>query len=66
MTRKRKHRLLVQQRLMGACLLLLCALLLWLVLTGTTAADRDGTAVVMLLPLAGYLLTTRKIVIMKG
>ena len=51
---------------MGACLLLLCGLLIWLTYTGTTTADNDGTAVVLLLPLALYLLTTQKIVIAKG
>lgn len=62
MTRK-KRRLYVQQKAMGACLLLLCGLLIWLACTGTTTADNDGTAVLLLFPLALYLLTTRKIVI---
>ena len=63
---RRKRRLYAQQKAMGACLLLLCGLLFGLACTGTTTADNDGTAVVLLLPLAVYLLTIKKIVIMKG
>ena len=54
---------LLEQRLMGLGLLACCGVQLWMCSTGTTMADRDGTAVVLLAPLALYMLFTKEIVI---
>ena len=58
-----KRRLRLEQRLMGLALLVICGFMLWLCSTGTTMEDRDGTAVVLLAPLALYMIFTKKIVI---
>ena len=53
----------IEQKLMGLALLVICAFVLWLCSTGTTPKDQDATAVVMLAPLALYMLFTKKIMI---
>ena len=66
MTKKQRRiyrRKMVMQKLMGLGLLACCGVLLWMCSTGTTMADRDGTAVVLLAPLALYMLFTKEIVI---
>lgn len=54
---------LLEQCLMGLALLACCGVLLWICSTGTTMADQDCTAVVLLAPLALYMLFTKEIVI---
>lgn len=39
---------LMEQKLMGLVLLVICAFVLWLCSTGTTPEDQDATAVVLL------------------
>ena len=48
---------------MGLGLLACCVLILWLCSTGTTPEDQDATALVLLLPLALYMLFAKEIVI---
>lgn len=54
---------LTEQRLMGLAIILCCVLMLWLCSTGTTPADRDGTAIVLLAPMGIWMLVTKQIVI---
>lgn len=62
MRRTDKRRLYIQQRAMGLGLLLVSGLLLRLAYTGTTATDRDATAVLLTIPLGLYLLFTKEII----
>ena len=55
------RRKMVEQKLMGLGLLVVCAFVLWLCSTGTTPEDQDATVVVLLAPL--YMLFTKEIVI---
>ena len=48
---------------MGLAMLIICAIVLWLCSTGTTPEDQDATAVVMLAPLALWLIFSKEIVI---
>ncbi len=61
--RRMRRKKLIEQRLMGLGLLACCALVLWLCHNGTTPADRDATVVLLLAPLALYLLFSKDIVI---
>lgn len=54
---------LMEQKLMGLVLLVICAFVLWLCSTGTTPEDQDATAVVLLAPLGLWMLFTKDIVI---
>ena len=54
---------LMEQKLMGLVLLVICAFVLWLCSTGTTPEDRDATAVVLLAPMGLWMLFTKEIVI---
>lgn len=66
MTRNQRRlyrRKMVEQKLMGLGLLVVCAFVLWLCSTGTTPEDQDATALVLLTPLALYMLFTKEIVI---
>lgn len=62
--RRMRRKKLIEQRLMGMGLLVCCVLAVWLCSTGTTMVDRDATGVVLLAPLALYMLFTKNIVIM--
>lgn len=53
----------MEQKLMGLGLLIICAFVLWLCYMGTTPEDQDATAVVMLAPLALWLIFSKEIVI---
>ncbi|NBH77067.1 hypothetical protein D3Z52_02480 [Clostridiaceae bacterium] len=57
------RRKMIEQKLMGLGLLACCVLILWLCSTGTTPEDQDATALVLLLPLALYMLFAKEIVI---
>ena len=57
------RRKMVEQKLMGLGLLVVCAFVLWLCSTGTTPEDQDATALVLLFPLSLYMLFTKEIVI---
>lgn len=59
-TRRKK---MMEQRLIGLGLLACCVLALWVCSKGTTPVDRDATAVVLLAPLALYMLFTKDLVI---
>ena len=66
MTRNQRRlyrRKMVEQKLMGLGLLVVCAFVLWLCSTGTTPEDQDATAVVLLAPLGLWMLFTKEIVI---
>lgn len=52
-----------EQKLMGLAMLIICAIVLWLCSIGTTPKDQDATAVVMLAPLALWLIFSKEIVI---
>lgn len=52
-----------EQKLMGLGLLVICGFVLWLCSTGTTPEDQDVTAVVLLAPLALWMIFTKEIVI---
>ena len=54
---------MVEQKLMGLGLLVVCAFVLWLCSTGTTPEDQDATVVVLLAPLGLWMLFTKEIVI---
>ena len=54
---------LLEQRLMGLGWMDCFGVLLWMCSSGSSMADRDGTAVVLLAPLALYMLFTKEIVI---
>ena len=62
-TREQIKRLRLEQRLMGLALLVICCIAVWLCSTGTTVQDKDATAVVLLAPLALYMIFTKEIVI---
>ena len=57
------RRKMVEQKLMGLGLLVVCAFVLWLCSTGTTPEDQDATVVVLLAPLGLWMLFTKEIVI---
>lgn len=61
--RRRYRRKMVEQRAMGLMMLACCVLVLWLCSMGTTPEDQDATAVVLLAPLALWMLFTKQIVI---
>lgn len=63
LTRQERRRIMRKQRWMGVLLLVISALCLWLCSTGTTMADRDATAVLLVLPLGLYLIFTKQICI---
>lgn len=52
-----------EQKLMGLAMLIICVIVLWLCSTGTMPEDQDATAVVMLAPLALWLIFSKEIVI---
>lgn len=52
-----------EQKLMGLAMLIICVIVLWLCSTGTMTEDQDATAVVMLAPLALWLIFSKEIVI---
>ena len=56
-----RSRQLLKQRLVGVGLLLICAVVILMALSGTTPADRDATPVLLIAPLGGYLIFTRHI-----
>jgi len=56
---------LMHQRLYGLLWLLLSALLLWLASTGKTIAEQDASIVLLTLPMALHLLTTKTILLME-
>lgn len=61
--RRRYRQKLREQKIMGLVLLACCVMVCILCSTGTTMADRDGTAVLLIAPLGLYLLFTKDIVI---
>lgn len=61
--RRMYRRKMIEQKLMALVMLACCAVALWLCSTGTTLEDQDATAIVMLAPLALYMLFTKKIMI---
>lgn len=63
MSKSQYKRKILEQRLYGIGIILLCALALWVASTGTSIEDRDCTAVLLILPLGIYSLFTRKVVI---
>ena len=62
-TREEKKRALRLQRRMGLALLVVCAVLLALAWTAPAFEDTDGTPVILLFPLALWLLLSREVVI---
>ena len=62
-SKKERRRLLRKQKLMGLAMLAICAVMLALCCTGITPEDRDATGVVMLAPLALWLIFSKKILI---
>lgn len=52
-----------EQKLMGAVLLLICVLALWLCSAGTAPEDQEAAAVVLLAPIGLWLLFTKETVI---
>lgn len=54
---------MAEQRLLGAVLLAVCAVVLWMCWSGATVEDQDATAVVLLAPLGLYMLFGRRIII---
>lgn len=62
-TREEKKRALRIQRFMGLALLAVCVVLLALARTAPVFEDTDGTPVVLLAPLALWMLLSRKILI---
>ncbi len=66
MTKKQRRiyrRKMVMQKLMGLGLLVCCVLILCLCSASAMPKDQDATALVLLFPLALYMLLTKKIVI---
>lgn len=63
MSKSQYRRKILEQRLYGIGIILLCALALLVASTGTSIEDRDCTAVLLILPLGIYSLFTRKVVI---
>lgn len=63
MSKSQYKRKILEQRLYGIGIILLCALALWVASTGNSVEDRDCTAVLLILPLGIYSLFTRKVVI---
>ena len=57
-------RLYAQQKVMGATLLTLSLLILFVAFNGVTSADHDCTAALLTLPLGLYLLFTKKIILL--
>lgn len=53
----------IQQILMGLGMLVLCALICAMAMTGKTVEDRDATLVLLFAPMGLYLLFTKKRVI---
>ena len=56
---------LLQQRVYACLLLLLSALMLWLASTGTTPTEQDASIVLLTLPMALHLITTKTILLME-
>ena len=63
MSKSQYKRKILEQRLYGIGITLLCAAALWVASTGTSIEDRDCTAVLLIFPLGIYVLFTRKVVI---
>lgn len=62
MSKSQYKRKILAQRFYGVCIILFCALIVWIASNGTSMEDRDCTAVLFLLPLGIYTLFTKKIV----
>lgn len=63
MSKSQYKRKILEQRLYGIGIILLCALALLVASTGTSIEDRDCTAVLLILSLGIYSLFSRKVVI---
>jgi len=57
------HRKMMGQRLIGLALLACCVLVLWLCHRSTVPTERDATVVLLMAPLALYMLFTKELVI---
>lgn len=63
MKKNRRNKKIMEQKLMGILILVICGIILLLASTGSTPANRDATPVVLLAPLGLYLMFTKKIII---
>lgn len=45
-----------EERILGACFVILSGIMLWLAFTGATPEDQDAPAVLLTLPLGVYLI----------
>jgi len=61
---QRRRKKLIQQKLMGFIMLILCVAYIWLALQGETVEERDCTAILLIAPLAFSLLFSKSIIIM--
>ena len=62
-TKTRRKRLLLKQKLIGVSILALCIAIIMLASKGTTPEEKDAGIVVFLMPLSLYIIFTKKIVI---
>lgn len=64
LTRNQRRRKVVEQKLMGIALIVICALMFWLASTGITPEEKDCTAVLLIAPIGFYMLFSKQIVIL--
>lgn len=58
-----EENIMLQQRLIGLLMLVLCGFILWMCSTGQTVEDQDATAVLLIAPLGLYMLFSKNICI---
>lgn len=58
-----RRRKFIQQKIMGFCLILMSAAIIWMASKGTTIEERDCTAVFITLPMGLMLLFSKSIMI---
>lgn len=63
LTRNQRRRKVVEQKLMGIALIVICALILWFASTGVTPEDKDCTAVLFIAPIGLYMLFSKQTII---
>lgn len=63
MNKKSYKKKLIQQKLIGLVIILLCVFIVLIASTGTTPEDRDATIILLFGPLGLYLIFTKHIVI---
>lgn len=62
-TAQNHRRKFIQQKIMGFCLILISAAIVWMASKGTTVEERDCTAVLIILPMGLALLFSKSILI---